>query len=439
MRKSDRAGGTGISRRWVVGAVLVTVGTMALQGRAQVLPSLFPEGVPGYGTEAGVTVMSRNRAAWEPPGVRWGGFLLSPRLETILGFNDNVLGGNPRRGSVVAAVRPSLLATSTWSRHAFGAFVALDSARYPGAPAQSRTDGTVSVGGAVDIGRDRLTVGAAHVAAHQDRTQLDALPSDAPVAIRIDDLRLAYAATSGRWTWTPDLRVSRWRFGETTVLGEPVSQSYRDRDVLRGGVTVGYELASLRSLVFVARTTSQHYPHISEGQARPDSLGYQVLAGLDYNDDALWRYRVLVGGESRRFTSAAFATQSAVITEAEVTWTPSGLTTVRASLMRGLEDAAQAGVAGYIYSGARITVDHEYRRDLILNVAAGVQHAAFFGGSGHQWIYSVGLGATWLINRSLQLSATYGFSAVRSGGAVASVLGSYDTRNLAMVTLRVGM
>ena len=209
--------------------------------------------------------------------------------------------------------------------------------------------------------------------------------------------------------------------------------------MLRGGVTVGYELASLRSLVFVARTTSQHYPHISDGQARPDSLGYQVLAGLDYDDDALWRYRVLVGGESRRFTSAAFATQSAVITEAEVTWTPSGLTTVRASLMRGLEDAAQAGVAGYIYSGARITVDHEYRRDLILNVAAGVQHAAFFGGSGHQWIYSAGLGATWLINRSLQLSATYGFSAVRSGGAAASVLGSYDTRNLAMVTLRVGM
>src|SRR6185437_9496311 len=107
--------------------------------------------------------------------------------------------------------RPSLRVGSGWSRHALGAYVAADGRRYLDAPAQSRTDWTVSAGGALDIGRDRLTLSAAHLAQHEDRTQLGALATDRPLAFRLDDARASYDVTAGRWTVTPSVQVSSWR------------------------------------------------------------------------------------------------------------------------------------------------------------------------------------------------------------------------------------
>ncbi|MGE0225275.1 MAG: outer membrane beta-barrel protein [Acetobacteraceae bacterium] len=419
-------------------AVMLAVVTVAQAG-AQVLSSLFPEGVPGYDTQPGVTVLSRLRSATEPPGIRLGAFRLAPRFEQAIGFDSNVLGGSARKGSWVIGTRPSLLATSDWSRHALGAYVSLSDTRYLNLPNQSRTDGTVSAGGALDIGRDRLTIAAAHVSTHQDRTQLDALPTDRPVPVRVDDVRASYAISSGRWIWTPNLGAASWHYGDTTILGAPTSQAYRDRDVLTGGLTVRYELSPLRNLVVVMRATGQHYTNPTPGQPSPNSTGYQMLAGLDYDDDAVWRYRLLVGGETRQFSSAAFQPHTAAIMEAEVTWTPTGLTTVRGVLARGMEDAAQQGVAGYTYTTARLRIDHEYMRNVLLHATAQTSHIEFLQGGGRQWGYALGVGVTWLINRSARMSLTHDFGGVQgSHVTTGQVTGDY-TRGLTMLTLRLGL
>ena len=417
-------------------AVLILV---AAQAGAQVLSTLFPEGVPGYATQPGVTVLSRNRSAFEPPGIHAGTFLLSPRWEEAIGYDSNVLGGSARKGSWVLGTRPSLLLGSDWSRDRFGAYVSLSDTRYLNLPAQNRTDGTVSAGGTIDIGRDKLTLGAAHVETHQDRTQIDALPSDRPVPVRVDDVRASYDASFGRWTWSPNLSAARWHYGDTTILGVPTSQAYRDRDVLRGGLTLRYELAPRRNVVVVLRATNQHYTRTTPGQPSPDSIGYQVLAGLDYDDNAMWRYRLLFGGESRRYASATFNTNNAFIAESEITWTPSGLTTVRGSLVRGIQDAAQEGVAGYTYTAGRLSIDHEYLRDILLRASAEIRQATFLQGGGRQWGYSVGAGIVWMVNRSVRISATQDFSAIKGTQVTAGPINGDYTRSLTMLTVRLGL
>ncbi len=428
---------------WGVAAGLTAVALIVLAAAhagAQVLSTLFPEGVPGYATQPGVTVLSRNRSAFEPPGIHAGSFLLSPRWEEAIGYDSNVLGSsNARKGSWVLGTRPSLLLGSDWSRDAFGAYVSLSDTRYLNLPGQSRTDGTVSAGGMIDIGRDKLTLAAAHVETHQDRTQIDALPSDRPVPIRVDDVRAAYDAAFGRWIWSPNLSVARWHYGDTTILGVPTSQAYRDRDVLRGGVTMRYELAPRRNLVVVLRATDQHYTSLAPGQTNQDSMSYQVLAGLDYDDNAMWRYRLLLGGESRRYASSTFNTNNAFIGESEITWTPTGLTTVRALLARGIQDAAQEGVAGYIYTAGRLSIDHEYMRNILLRASAEIRQATFLQGGGRQWGYSVGAGITWMVNRSVRLSATQDFSAIQGTQVTTGPINGDYTRSLTMLTLRLGL
>ncbi len=335
---------------------------------------------------------------------------------------------------------PSVLLTSGWSRDALGLYATADDRRALDAPAQSRTDWTASLGGSVDIGLDRLTLAAAHISSHQDPTVLDALPTSRPVPFQVNDLRASYAWLSGRWTVTPNLDLASWHFDTANIMGSPVSQAYRDRTVLQGGVTVGYKLAPQRTLVFVTRAIGQDYTHPSPGAASLNSTGYQSLIGLDYDDDAVWRYRLLLGVEHRNFAAAAFRARTAPIVEGEVAWMPSGLTTVTASISRSMEDAAQEGVAGFIYSNASLMLDHELRRDLLLHASAGLQRADFLQGGTQQTSYAVGFGATWLVSRGVQLSASYVFSGQENAGTTTLPLsGDYTRSSGHWLTLRFGL
>ena len=405
------------------------------------LDTLFPPGVPGYRAEPGVTVVSRLRPETVPEGVQAGAFTLHPVWEQSIGYDDNVLGGPSPLGSWVVGTRPSLLAASDWSRNALGFYAAADNRSDLNAPAQSRTNWTASLGGGLDIGRDRLTLAVAHIDGHEDRTDLDALPSDRPIAFQVNDVRASYAWLSGRWTVTPNVDASSWHYDPTSILGVPASQAYRDRTVLLGGTTVSYELSPQRTLVVVIRATGQDYTQPTPGAASLNSTGFQALAGVDYADDAVWRYRLLLGAEHRDFAAAAtYPARTAGIAEGEIAWMPSGLTTVIGSITRSMEDAAQEGVAGLTLTTARLTLDHELRRDLLLHASAGLQHADFLQGGPPQTSYALGVGATWLMNRRVQLSATYAFTAQQggSGTAAAPLSGDY-TRGLALLTLRFGL
>lgn len=424
---------------WKVAALALGCGFVGYSAAAAWLDTLFPSGVPGYGAEPGVTVASRLRPETQPEGLHAGDFLLHPTLEQSIGYDSNVLGGPSPLGSWVVGTRPSLLASSDWSSDALGAYVAADDRRDLNASAQSRTDWTASLGGTVDIGRDRLTLAVAHIDSHQDRTDLDALPTDRPVPFQVDDFRAAYAWSSGRWTVTPNLEASSWRYGTTSILGAPASQSYRDRNVLQGGTTVSYELAPQRTLVFVTRAIGQDYTHRSPGQNSLNSTGYQALGGFDYDDDAVWRYRLLLGAEHREFAAAAFPARTAAIAEGEIAWMPSGMTTVTATVTRSMEDAAQEGVAGFTYTTAKLTLDHELQRDLLLHASAGVQRADFLQGATQQTSYSLGAGATWLVNRHVQLSATYDYTDQRGSGTAGLPISGDYTRSLALLTLRLGL
>jgi len=76
-----------------------------------------------------------------------------------------------------------LLIGSDLARNNIGGDLGVDDEPYRDLPRQSFTNWTASLGGTWSIGRDQLTPGASHFSLHQPPTDLEALPSDAPVAI----------------------------------------------------------------------------------------------------------------------------------------------------------------------------------------------------------------------------------------------------------------
>ncbi len=440
------AGGAGLRR--AAGLTGLAWLILANPAQAQLLANYFPEGVPGYDTARGVTVQSRARPLYDPPGIQAGGFLLHPVLEEGSGYDTNLLGSARSSGSWGIATRPSLLVASNWSRDSLAAYASLDDIRTLDLPSQGQTNATVLLGGALDIGRDRATLAVAHLALHQASTEIDALASDTPVAYQVDDVRAGYTANFNRLSITPDANFSRYRYDATIIQGTPSGQGYRDRGVARGGVTLRYELAPGRYLVVAGRGTDTVYAQPQPGAPTRNSTGYGLLAGLDYDYDGQWRARVLLGWERRDFAAVQYATHSAPIAEAGLIWTPTGLTTITATLSQSIEDAAQEGTAGFTYTSAKLRLDHEYLRDLLLHAGAGVQRAVFTQGGGTQGGstqngITLAAGATWLIDRNLRLSADYAFTSQQgtpnpSSNPQSASNGGYD-RNIVLITLRFAL
>jgi len=414
--------------------ILLLAGT-AGAAHAQTLSGYFPEGVPGYDAMPGVTVLSRTRPDYAPLGIHVDDFLVSPSFEEGIGYDSNVLGGPGSPGSWTLGTHPSVRVASDWSRDSVAGVLGVDDTRYLDAPQQSRTDANLVMGGTKLIGRDQLTVAFGYLDLHEDRTALDAVPSDTPVGFTLADARVDYTVALNRLSLTPNLEVSGYRYDNTTILGVPASQSYRNRDVMAGGVTARYELMPRQNLLLVVRGTATNYLEQQVDQPTRNSTGAMVLVGLSDDSDAVWRYRLLFGWEERNFAASAYSAHAAPVAEAEAIWSPSGMTTVTGRLTRSIEDAAQEGVSGYTYTAGGLTIDHEYRRDILLQATGGVQRADFLQGGGTQTALLLELGVTWLVDRQIRVSATYNYNDQR-GGAIGTA-GPFE-RSLGLLTVRYG-
>src|SRR5580700_7451164 len=100
-------------REWLLALCLLCCSPLChvLVAQAQLLDALFPEGVPGYATEQGVTVQSRTRPEYEPLGIRIDSSTIRPLLGVSAGYDNNIFGGPAHRGAWEIAAQPSVLAS----------------------------------------------------------------------------------------------------------------------------------------------------------------------------------------------------------------------------------------------------------------------------------------------------------------------------------------
>lgn len=375
--------------------------------RADYFAQTLPSDVPGYDRQDGVTVLSRLRPLYEAREIRSGAFTIRPGLETRTGYNGNVRGTRDGSGSWLFAASPSVAFASDWATDRLGGLLALNDLAYLSQPSQNQLNGTAALGGGIAAGRGELALAYSHRWLHETGTQVGALPSLIPIPYQIDDMRGDQTIPLGRLTLSPSLAYSLVRFGDGDLGRGRVSQTYRDRDVLQAGLAVRYSQAPLRDVVAAVRAIKATYVAIPAGQPNPGSQSLLALAGIDDLAEGAIRYRLLAGYEVRAFDSARFKQHAAPIIDAGVIWSPTGLTNVGVQISRTIEDPAAEGTSGYVYTNASLTVDHEYRRNVLLQGRVSLQIADFLQSGAVQTSVSAGGGVTYLLNRNARLSANY--------------------------------
>jgi hypothetical protein len=432
-----------------VGACAVLAGGAARAQSTSVVPSVlqnfFPSGVPGYGSAAGVTVPSRQRPEFDPLGVRAGSFIIRPEVTQSFGYNSNATGTPHAKSSAVSETEASVAANSDWGRNSLGALLTVDSLNYLAQSSQNQTAWTASGGGTYDFGRDTLAVAASHQNLFESSNSINNTGLGEPLPFTLDDFRASYTTQFGRYTFTPNIGYSLLRFGNLPgvsragvigVIGSASgSQSFQNRNILVGGVTTRYEFAPNRDAVLDIRGTNVNYINPQANLFGPSRSGNAVtaLAGIEYVSSAVWTYRVLVGYQQREFSSPQYKAHGAPIGEASVFWTPEPRDTVSFRFIRGIEDAADANTSGYVYTGTRLSWDHEYLRNVLLQVYGGFERAAYLQSPDIQSIYEVGGSVTYLINRNVRLTGSYGYTNQQTN------FGSNYAANVALLQVHLGI
>jgi hypothetical protein len=422
---------------------VIVVSAASTCARAQNIDIYFPPGISGYDQQLGVTVLSRLRPLYAASGVRAGGFVLFPRADENVFYNSNLNGvaGSQSWGAETSA---GLTAASDWSRDSLGAAIGIDHYQYFEFPGESYTDFNVGATGGYTIDDNQLTLSYFHSTYHQLGTSVASVRTTTPIADQTDSARIYYTFQFGRIALTPDFSVGVYRFGSATLGGSQTSLSFLNRNVMAGGVTARYSMSDEGGLLLVVRGMATDYVRPLPGQPSNNSDTGFALTGIDYQSKSVWRYRLLVGIEVREFAASQFQSRTAPIAEGSVIWQPTELTTVTGSLSRLIEDPQSAGSNGYVLTQAQLTVDHELRRDMILEARGGTQFVQFLQG-GNQTNITGGVSMDWLINRNMRLSIGYDITKQTSisGNITGSTLASTTTgqfnQQVAAVTLHFAL
>jgi hypothetical protein len=130
------------ARTTLLWGFLTLTAMVCLAGRAvaELMTALFPDGVPGYDVDEGVTVETRIHPELMPLSVREGAFEFLPQLDESVGYTSNALPGRFRRGSWEVVTAPVLAIGSAWSRDSFGALLSMQDTRYLARYRRGQTD-----------------------------------------------------------------------------------------------------------------------------------------------------------------------------------------------------------------------------------------------------------------------------------------------------------
>ncbi len=425
-------------------ALAVGAGLLPSGAQAQLLNQFIAPDVPGTGVQRDVTVLSRQRPDYDPLGIRLGDTMIRPMLNESFGYDDNVTGLSHGTGSPLIETNAIIGANFDHSVYTANAQLTVDDMEYPSQSQYSYTNWTASAGGNYEFDRDLLSFSLSHQNLNQTAADLDVPRLSRSLAYRVDTMHVGYRADFDRFYLLPAVDVSYFNYDNGTVGGVIYQQSYRDRVAVTPSLTGGYTFGRL-TVVGVVRDAVADFTGPRDGLPTQNYNDVSALGGLDYDATGFLRYRLLAGYEVRTFNAGAYKTIAQPIVEGTVIWSPTGLTTVTGQVSRRIQDSSAVTTVALTESAAAVTVDHELLRNVLLRGTGAYYIDQYGEGGGTQQLYSVGGGVTYLLNRNVQVSGAYTYTARRSptstslaASQVVYIAPSYND-NRFVLTLRLAL
>ena len=362
--------------------------------------------------QPGETVTDRARPELDPLGVRMGGFLFFPQLGIAEQYDDNIFSTDTGEiDDYITVISPSLQLRSNWNNHALNFLVAADAGFYSDNNAENYTDFIVGTDGRLDASRDTsFSLAGAYSRKHEDRGSVDDASGFEPTLYTILSPEIGFSERFGRFTLRVDGSLQRYDFDDVTVPAL-VNNDDRDRDEREGTLRLGFEIVPEYEMFVRGTYFDRAYEAtFDDNTFERSSNGYEAVLGTAIDFTGVTFGEVFVGYRSQSPDDPLFDKIEGVQYGGAITWNPSGLTTVKGSVERTVEETTLDNASGFFATRGGLSVDHELLRSLILGINANYTAEEYKEIIRDDRIMRAGIYGKYLLNRHLYISVTYDYT-----------------------------
>ena len=245
----------------------------------------------------------------------------------------------------------------------------------------------------------------------------DALAFVEPVQVQTQRAFLGGERQAGRVRVRLEGGLTQADFQDVALIGGGVAdQDFRDEETraLRGRIDVA--LTPDTALFVSAGRTERDFDEAT-GFATRDFDQSEALIGASFDITRLVRGEVGLGYTWAEFADAAQDDLNGFAASTTVEWFPAEMTTVRLDLRRGVQASGIIGASAFTETAAGLRIDHELRRNLLLNAEVGYVQGDFEGLAREDELVRAAVGGDWLVNRIATLSAQLAHANQDSTGA----------------------
>ena len=412
----------------ISGGIWVCVTALALisgQAMAQ-LPATpayvaSPYGATPLGGPEAVSVADRPRPDFDPLGIRGGTFIFHPTLGVSETYDNNIFATPTRdKSDLYTTETPGLSVLSDWNRHALAFNASGQFKQYVTHDSEDVSNGATDLRGRYDIANGQYFLAdGGYVLQHEDRAAPSA-PANAknPVEYHVTGGYLAYVKEDTRIGLRVDAAATSYDYNnQQTGAGALVVEQDRDHIEYIVAPRVSYEFipgyqAFVRAVGNVRQYNEKDFATFQAlGQsARRNSKGWEFDVGTAINITRLITAQVFVGYLHQEYESPLFSNVWSPAFGANVVWNVTPLTSIKGTASETVVETVLAGSSSYVETGLSASVEHELMRNVLLLGTASYLRDDYKGISRTDSTYGGDIGARYLMNRNVRLTADLAYT-----------------------------
>jgi len=354
-------------------------------------------------------------AEYAPKGLPMGQFRLFPTLGVTFDYDDNVYRTQTNtKADTFFEVSPRVALQSEWTQHYLALKGGLTSYSYNSFNKEDRVDWDAGAEGRADIQRGTFLAGGVNYRhtfeprASPDQVLFAAEPT--PFNVLHADARVE--SKPNRFGVAAGVNFDRYEYDPTKLLPSGTS-SNRDRnyDMVEVYGRASYEFSpGYSAFAHFGYNTREFKLNIDRNGVNRDSTGYRVNGGLQMELTRLITGEFYGGYIVQQYKSP-LGEDNGFNFGANLAWTPTPVVTVRLGASHLMNETVVATATGVATDSneerVSLGVDYGFRPNIILHGDIAYLHDTFTGAGRTDNLFAFSLGATYLINNYMNVTAGY--------------------------------
>lgn len=341
-------------------------------------------------------------------GIRAGEFLISPGLELVNTYDDNIFRTKYNRSSDwVSAAKPALALQSNWERHVIFLGAEGDFGVFRKNTQQNYSDYGLLASGQYDFTAETNLIGAlSRAKRHEDLGTLNNPNGQAPLNYTIDRQELRFTHTMGLIKWETDgynENVSLSNIAQTTPNNASQTRTNKNIDT-----TLTFQYMPGNDIYAKVGYNKADYqiPTVSSLTAR----GVDWRTGMHFD-----RIHNITGGvfagQIRRSYKIGNPDTHKTFAGTTLDWAITPLTTLSGIIDRTFDDSTVTNAAGILHTTRKITLRQSFTERFEGEVFGGVDNNNYTGGDSttnrNTTLYYTGVGSNYKLTDHFGIRIEY--------------------------------